>query len=153
MFRQITRSPTVAGVLIIVSAAINIVFSLIVFSDVSLRDFGHLYDPVVMRITSYVIALSTVLTGLVGGVMSLMRRQYSLVVVGTSLLLLTAVYEELSALNAFFYYEHLFGGIRPMPGEVSSFLHLQLFLCFNVATIVLSLLGLIFAARSKLQFL
>lgn len=75
--------------------------------------------------------------------------------IGTSFLLLTEVYEELSTLNAFFYYEHLLFGSnmpRPMPSEVWGFLYVQLFLCFNVATIVLSLAGLILVARSKLEF-
>jgi hypothetical protein len=147
MFPQKTRSTIVAGVLIIVSAAINIVFSLVGFSNVSLRDSGHFYDLIIASIT-----LSTVLTGLAAGVMSLVRRRYSLVVVGTSLLLSTAVYEELRAINAFFYYEHLLFGSnmpRPMPSEVWSYLYLQLFLCFNAATIVLSLAGLVLVVRSK----
>jgi len=142
---QRTSLPVVAGVLAVASACALLVLNLVGFLEMMVSRLGWM-SAFVLASTAihYVVALGAATVGLVGGIMALLRRNCVLAVVGTSFIVFMAfsgLAGDLSGMLNYWYY----GG--------SDFSLIILVLMIEATIFILSLLSLIFIAKSKTEFL
>ena len=141
---QKTTLPAIAGIFTITSASILLAVSLIGLSLLLLNPTQYIsYIPILANQLMHIaIILCIGVIGLVGGIMSLMRSQFVLALIGASFMLLTGI-------NA------VAGNITLLGYQYDSFdsllSSLMIFLG-NGTVFVLSLLSVIFLSKSKNEF-
>lgn len=141
---QRTALPVIAGIFTIISASILLAISLIGLSLLLLYPTQYIsYMPIFANQLMHIaIILCIGVIGLVGGIMSLMRSQFVLGLIGTSFMLLTGI-------NA------VAGNITLLGYQFDSFDNLLSSLMIflgNGTVFVFSLLSIIFLSKSKNEF-
>lgn len=139
-----TTLPTIAGILIIISASILLAINLITVSLV-LLDPG-VYTSHILIFATFLARIAIILcigvVGLVGGIMSLMRRQFVLALICTSFILLTGI----NAVTADI------GMLGDDYDNFDNFLASLMILVGDAAVFVFSFVSIVLLSKSRNEF-
>ena len=137
-----TAYHTYAGVLVIISSCILIALTSVSVLS-SLQFLMQLrYAFIVTQVLSSGMSIAVEIIGLVGGIMSLVRRNFVFAVVGASFILLYSVAMLESSISVLLLKSE--GAESSYPGIVV--------LLFSVAAFFLSLLAVVYIAKAKAEF-